>query len=111
GGGSFLREETRRKVGDKAVSIWLRADSDIILRRVKRRADRPLLQTPHPAGTIDRLIAEREPAYRHADITIWSRDVPHDKIVDECVEALYGRVCDCGGAAVGQATGVVSAAP
>jgi shikimate kinase len=111
GGGSFLREETRRKVGDKAVSIWLKADSDIIMRRVKRRADRPLLQTPDPAATIDRLIAEREPVYRHADITIWSRDVPHDKIVDECVEALYGRVCDRGGAAVGQATGVVSAAP
>src|SRR5580704_4203673 len=111
GGGSFLREETRRKVGDKAVSIWLKADSDIILRRVKRRADRPLLQTPDPAATIDRLIAEREPVYRHADITIWSRDVPHDKIVDECVEALYGRVCDRGGAVVGQVTGVVSAAP
>ncbi len=111
GGGSFLREETRRKVGDKAVSIWLKADSDIILRRVKRRADRPLLQTPDPAATIDRLIAEREPVYRHADITIWSRDVPHDKIVDECVEALYGRVCDRGGAVVGQVTGVVNAAP
>jgi shikimate kinase len=111
GGGSFLREETRRKVGDKAVSIWLKADSDIIMRRVKRRADRPLLQTPDPAATIDRLIAEREPVYRHADITIWSRDVPHDKIVDECVEALHGRVCESGGAAVGQVTGVVSAAP
>ena len=111
GGGSFLREETRRKVGDKAVSIWLKADSDIIMRRVKRRADRPLLQTPDPAATIDRLIAEREPVYRHADITIWSRDVPHDKIVDECVEALHGRVCESGGAAIGQATGVVSAAP
>jgi shikimate kinase len=111
GGGSFLREETRRKVGDKAISIWLKADSDIILRRVKRRADRPLLQTPDPAATIDRLIAEREPAYRHADITIWSRDVPHDKIVDECVEALHGRVCNGAAAAVGQVTGVVSAAP
>jgi shikimate kinase len=111
GGGSFLREETRRKVGDKAVSIWLKADSDIIMRRVKRRADRPLLQTPDPAATIDRLIAEREPVYRYADITIWSRDVPHDKIVDECVEALHGRVCETGGAAVGQATGVASAAP
>jgi shikimate kinase len=111
GGGSFLREETRRKVGDKAVSIWLKADSDIIMRRVKRRADRPLLQTPDPAATIDRLIAEREPVYRHADITIWSRDVPHDKIVDECVEALHGRVCETGGAAIGQVTGVVSAAP
>jgi shikimate kinase len=111
GGGSFLREETRRRVGEKAISIWLKADSDIILRRVKRRADRPLLQTPDPAATIDRLIAEREPAYRHADITIWSRDVPHDKIVDECVEALHGRVCNGDGTAAGQITGVASAAP
>jgi shikimate kinase len=111
GGGSFLREETRRRVGEKAISIWLKADSDIILRRVKRRADRPLLQTPDPAATIDRLIAEREPAYRHADITIWSRDVPHDKIVDECVEALHGRVSNGAGTAAGQITGVASAAP
>ena len=110
GGGSFMREETRRRVSDRAVSIWLKADSDIILRRVKRRADRPLLQTPDPAATVDRLIAEREPIYQHADITIWSRDVPHDKIVDECVEALYGRLCTVG-AAVGQATGIASAAP
>jgi shikimate kinase len=111
GGGAFMREDTRNRIGDKAVSIWLKADSDIIMRRVKRRADRPLLQTPDPAATIDRLIAEREPVYRHADITIWSRDVPHDKIVDECIEALHGRVCDSGGVAVGQATGIVSAAP
>ncbi len=110
GGGSFMREETRRRVSDRAVSIWLKADSDIILRRVKRRADRPLLQTADPAATVDRLIAEREPIYQHADITIWSRDVPHDKIVDECVEALYGRLCTVG-AAVGQATGIASAAP
>ena len=110
GGGSFMREETRRRVSEKAVSIWLKADSDIILRRVKRRADRPLLQTPDPAATVDRLIAEREPIYQHADITIWSRDVPHDKIVDECVEALYGRLCTVG-AAVGQAPGIASAAP
>src|ERR1700730_7285976 len=111
GGGAVMREETRNRIRDKAVSIWLKADADIIMRRVKRRADRPLLQTPDPAATIDRLIAEREPVYRYAGMTIWSRDVPHDKIVDECVEALYGRVCDRGGAAVGQATGVVSAAP
>ena len=43
-GGAFMREETRRRIHDKAVSIWLQADGDIILRRVKRRADRPLLQ-------------------------------------------------------------------
>ena len=93
GGGSFMREETRRRVHDKAVSIWLKADVDIIMRRVKRRADRPLLQTADPAATVGRLIAEREPIYQDADITVASRDVPHDKIVDECIAALHARLC------------------
>jgi len=92
GGGSFMREETRRRIAEKAVSVWLKADPDIIMRRVKRRADRPLLQTPDPAATVDRLLREREPVYQHADITIASRDVPHDKIVDECLDALQARV-------------------
>ena len=94
GGGAFMREETRLRIQDKAVSIWLKADADIIMKRVKRRADRPLLQTADPAATIGRLIGEREPVYQHADLTIWSRDVPHEKIVDECIEALHAWLCD-----------------
>jgi shikimate kinase len=93
GGGAFMREETRGRIRDKAVSIWLKADADIIMRRVKRRADRPLLQTADPAATVGRLIEEREPVYQHADLTIWSRDVPHEKIVDECVDALHAMLC------------------
>jgi shikimate kinase len=93
GGGAFLREETRNRIRDKAVSIWLKADADIIMRRVKRRADRPLLQTADPAATVERLIGEREPIYQRAELTIWSRDVPHEKIVDECLEALHIRLC------------------
>ena len=92
GGGSFMREETRRRVAEKAVSIWLKADPEIILRRVKRRADRPLLQTADPAATVSRLLSEREPVYQHADVTIASRDVPHDRIVDECLDALRARL-------------------
>jgi shikimate kinase len=92
GGGSFMREETRRRIGEKAVSIWLKADPDIIMRRVKRRADRPLLQTADPAATVSRLLSEREPVYGGADLTIASRDVPHEKIVDECIEALRARL-------------------
>jgi shikimate kinase len=93
GGGAFLREETRHRIRDNAVSIWLKADADIIMRRVRRRADRPLLQTADPAATVERLIGEREPIYQHADLTIWSRDVPHEKIVDECLDALHSRLC------------------
>ena len=92
GGGSFMREETRRRIGEKAVSIWLKADPDVIMRRVRRRADRPLLQTVDPAATVSRLISEREPTYQHADLTISSREVPHDKIVDECLDALHAKL-------------------
>jgi shikimate kinase len=94
GGGAFMRKETRDRIRDKAVSIWLKVDADIIMRRVnKRRSDRPLLQTADPEATIGRLISEREPVYRQADLTIASRDVPHEKIVDECIEALHGLLC------------------
>jgi len=96
GGGSFMREETRGRIGTRAISIWLKADADVIMRRVRRRADRPLLQTTDPAATVGRLMTEREPVYQHADLTICSRDVPHDKIVDECVEALHARLCAAG---------------
>ncbi len=107
GGGSFMREDTRRRVAEKAVSIWLKADPDIILRRVRRRADRPLLQTADPAATVSRLLSEREPVYQHADVTIASRDVPHDKIVDECLDALRDRLA---GVATAPAIDTVSTA-
>jgi shikimate kinase len=93
GGGAFMREETRERIAAKAVSIWLRADADIIMRRVRRRADRPLLQTADPEATVTRLLGEREPVYRNADLTISSRDVPHDRIVEECVETLHAHLC------------------
>jgi shikimate kinase len=102
GGGAFMREDTRNRIRDKAVSLWLQADADIILRRVKRRADRPLLQTADPAATIGRLIEERHPVYQRADVTIASRDVPHEKIVEECVAALYDHVCGAAGPALRQ---------
>src|ERR1700722_840981 len=108
GGGAFMREETRNRIGDKAVSIWLKADADIIMKRVKRRADRPLLQTADPAATVGRLIEDREPVYQGADLTIWSRDVPHDKIVEECIDALYALLC---GDAAKQAQDKMGAAP
>src|SRR5271154_7557445 len=93
GGGAFMRQETRDRIHDKAVSIWLKVDSDVIMRRGKRRSDRPLLQTPDPEATVERLIREREPGYGQADVTVWSRDVPHEKIVDECIGGLYEKLC------------------
>ncbi len=111
GGGAFMREETRNRIRDKAVSIWLKADADIIMRRVKRRADRPLLQTEDPAATVSRLLEQREPVYQSADLTIWSRDVPHERIVDECIEALRARLCGDAAPAVQQTTDGMSVTP
>ena len=93
GGGAMLRDETRIRLCERAVSIWLKADAEVILRRVRRRADRPLLKTADPAATIERLIAEREPIYQQADITVASRDVPYEWIVNECVGRLHRRLC------------------
>jgi shikimate kinase len=88
-----MRQETRDRILEKGVSIWLKADPDTIMRRVRRRSDRPLLQTDDLEATVERLLKLREPTYGLANITILSRDVPHEKIVDECLEALYDRLC------------------
>ena len=103
GGGAFMREETRNRIREKAVSLWLKADVDTIMKRVKRRADRPLLRTEDPAATVARLLEAREPVYQSADLTIASRDVPHDRVVDECIDALRARLC-AGGPAAQQTT-------
>lgn len=93
GGGAVMRQETRDRIREKAISIWLKVDADVIMRRVKRRSDRPLLHTADPEATVERLIREREPVYGQADVTVWSRDVPHEKIVDECIAALHEKLC------------------
>ena len=108
GGGAFMREETRGRVRDKAVSIWLKADAEVIMKRVRRRSDRPLLQNADPEATVSRLLGEREPIYGTADLTILSRDVPHDKIVDECMDALHAWLCGDGAK---QTHGQIGAAP
>jgi len=111
GGGAFMREETRNRIRDKAISIWLKADADIIMRRVKRRADRPLLQTEDPVATVNRLLEQREPVYQNADLTIWSRDVPHERIVDECIEALRAKLCSGAAPPAQQTTDGMSVTP
>jgi len=92
GGGAFMREETRQAVSAKGVSIWLKADFDVLLRRIKRRSDRPMLKTDNPTTTLQALIAERYPVYAEADITVLSRDVPHETIVGEILTALSDRL-------------------
>lgn len=94
GGGAWMRPDTRERIRARGVSVWLKADVDVLLRRVKRRSDRPLLQTADPAATIEKLVAERYPVYAEADLTLLSREVPHDRIVDECIAALAAYLPD-----------------
>jgi shikimate kinase len=88
GGGAFMNDDTRAAIEIKGVSVWLKAEFDVLMRRIKRRHDRPLLATDDPAATVRKLIDERYPIYALADVTVQSREVPHDKIVDEIVSAL-----------------------
>jgi shikimate kinase len=92
GGGAFMNEATRAAVAAKGISVWLKAEFEVLMRRIKRRQDRPLLKTEDPGATLRRLLAERDPVYATADIGVQSRDVPHEKIVDEIIEALVGRL-------------------
>lgn len=92
GGGAFINAGTRALIGEKGVSIWLKAEPDVLMRRIRRRSDRPLLKTADPESTLLRLIAERYPVYAEADVTLTSRDVPHEVVVDEIIAALAARL-------------------
>jgi len=93
GGGAFMNENTRAAIRQKGLSVWLKADFDVLMRRVKRRstADRPMLQGD-PAQRVRELMDARYPVYAEADVTVISRDVPHDTIVNEIVAALAERL-------------------
>ncbi|MGC2748850.1 MAG: shikimate kinase, partial [Pseudolabrys sp.] len=86
GGGSLMDAQTRTLIGEKGVSIWLKADIEVLLKRTKRRNDRPL------AEKIKDLLPIREPLYAQADIVVQSRDEPHDNIVDEIMSQLPRRL-------------------
>src|SRR6516225_3441921 len=92
GGGAFVSPDTRAAIAAKGVSIWLRAEFDVLMKRIRRRHDRPLLRTEDPGATLRKLMEERDPIYALADLTVQSRDVLHDKIVDEIVSALAGQM-------------------
>lgn len=92
GGGAFIQPETRAAISDGAVTVWLKADRDLILSRVRRRSNRPLLKTADPEATLDRLIAERYPVYAEADIHVQSRDVAHDVVIEDIITALAAHL-------------------
>ncbi len=88
GGGAFINPDTRAAIKASAISIWLNADRDILLSRVKRRSNRPLLKAADLDSVLDRLIKERGPFYAEADIQVQSRDVAHDVVVNDILRSL-----------------------
>lgn len=82
-----MNKETRDRIAAKGISVWLKADIEILMQRVSRRDNRPLLKH-NPRAVMERLILERYPVYALADIMIDSRDVVHEVIVDEIILAL-----------------------
>ncbi len=91
GGGAFMTPATRERVAAAGVSIWLKPEIEVLLRRVRKRSNRPLLQTADPEATLRRILSERGPTYALADITIESRDGPHEAVVEAIAEALRKR--------------------
>jgi shikimate kinase len=92
GGGAFVNPDTRALVKAEAVSVWLRADLDVLFERVSRRANRPLLKTADPKATLEKLIADRYPIYEEADVTVMSRDVPQDNVAADVVAAVLDHL-------------------
>ncbi|MDA0260660.1 MAG: shikimate kinase [Proteobacteria bacterium] len=88
GGGAFLSEETRALIRKCGFSIWLQADISVLLRRVQRRDDRPLLKDGDPKQILERLIVERYPIYAEADLIVDTTEAPHSTVVNEIVERI-----------------------
>jgi shikimate kinase len=88
GGGAFMSAETRKRCRASAITIWLKAEVPVMLERVRKKGNRPLLSGPDPERRMRELLAERQPVYALADIVIASRDGPHQTVVAEMLAAL-----------------------
>lgn len=91
GGGAFIDAGTRQKIKAQAVSVYLRASIDLLLARVQRRDNRPLLKDGNPRDVLEKLMAVRGPIYAEADIQLESDDGPHSAVVDRIIAALEAR--------------------
>jgi shikimate kinase len=92
GGGAFINAETRGLIKAGGLSVWLKADVDVLFARVSRRSNRPLLKTADPRATLEALITERYPIYAEADVTVVSRDVPQDVVAGDVVNAVLDHL-------------------
>ncbi len=91
GGGAFIDADTRALIGREAISVWLRAELEVLVRRTARRDSRPLLKRGNPRQILGRLIEERYPIYAQADIVVDSVDGPPEDTVDNVLAALERR--------------------
>lgn len=92
GGGAFMDPTTRALIRARGVSVWLKADLDVLMKRVRKRGNRPLLQTPDPEGAMRALMDERYPVYANADLTVHSHESPHEVVVDDVVAAVLAHL-------------------
>ncbi len=99
GGGAFMDPETREAIRRFGISVWLRADLDVLLRRVGRRSNRPLLKQGDPRDVLERLMALRNPVYAEADLVVDSDDSPAETTVDRVLGALRAHIAAPGGCA------------
>lgn len=88
GGGAYMSADTRQMLRGSAVTVWLKADLDVLMDRVGRRGARPLLKAADPRSVMEDLMAKRYPIYAEADITVLSRNVRREVIAEEIMEAL-----------------------
>ena len=91
GGGAFMNPETRRLLAERAIPIWLRADLDVLARRVARKNNRPLLHGVDARERLAALAREREPHYAEAAIVVDSAESPHSATVNAILKALEAR--------------------
>ena len=92
GGGAFMSHETRENIRRNGVSIWLRANLPLLMKRVSKRQTRPLLFGDDPEGVMQQLIDQRHPVYAEADITVDSRDASHQAVMADVLRALAERL-------------------
>jgi shikimate kinase len=88
GGGAFMNEQTREAIAGHGVSVWLKADLDLLMERVAKKQNRPLLKNPDPRGVLEKLMIERHPVYAMASVTVETRDDRKETIAAEVIEAL-----------------------
>jgi shikimate kinase len=96
GGGAFMDPQTRALVRERAISVWLRADLDVLLRRTGRRSNRPLLARGDPRHTLATLLDQRGPAYGEADIVVDSGAGPISEVVGRVLDALAAGTAESG---------------